>query len=190
MHDAMVSPSLTIGRRIRIARKSKGWSLDQLARRLGISKVSISCWENDKSRPRASRLAELSGLLDLPTGSLAAERIDTASDSRRVATLMEHCQITIAQELGVRPSDVQISVSFGGGHYGKNSPLSDHQFLALGGELRREQQRLSSKIVDLGINTAGKKKIPALRAELERVNAELKALQAAYTGVERRPQGV
>ncbi len=189
MHDAKFFPSLTIGKRIRIARKSKGWTLDQLARRLGISKVSISCWENDKSRPRASRLVELCAILDLPNELLVAERIETVNDSKQAATVVEHSQITIAQKLGARPIDVQINVSFGGARDWEGARISGHQFLALGTELRREQQRLNCRIVDLGINSAGKNKIPDLRAELERVNDELDALHAAYTGVVKRAKG-
>lgn len=38
----------TVGERITDARKARGWTKKELARRLGVSKATVSDWENDK----------------------------------------------------------------------------------------------------------------------------------------------
>lgn len=55
--------SATLGDRIAAARNSAGLTQSGLAGRLGVGVKVISAWENDRSEPRANRLATLSGLL-------------------------------------------------------------------------------------------------------------------------------
>jgi len=112
MHSPIMPPLDTAGTCIRAARKRKGWSLDQLAEALGVSKTSVWGWETDKARPRASRLTELAELLDLPAdrilnGSGAAENGPVEG-----RTLIEECQARIAEAFRVNPADVEIRVSF------------------------------------------------------------------------------
>lgn len=55
--------SATLGDRIAAARGSTGLTQSGLAARLGVSAKVVSGWENDRSEPRANRLAMLSGML-------------------------------------------------------------------------------------------------------------------------------
>lgn len=55
--------SATLGDRIAAARSSVGLTQAGLAARLGVGAKVVSGWENDRSEPRANRLAMLSGLL-------------------------------------------------------------------------------------------------------------------------------
>lgn len=55
----------TLGDRIAAARLAAGLTQSGLAARLGVGEKMISSWENDRSEPRANRLAMLAGLLNV-----------------------------------------------------------------------------------------------------------------------------
>ena len=55
----------TFGDRISGAREAAGMSQSELARRLGIAKATLAAWEDDRSDPRANRLAMLAGMLNV-----------------------------------------------------------------------------------------------------------------------------
>lgn len=101
----------SLGGRIRRARLAKFLSLEQLADDLGVSKVTVWNWENDRTRPRLARIAQLSDLLGLPVHVLMG---DNDSEERSVTDLIYHCQCQIAQLMGVQPESVEIKVKFSG----------------------------------------------------------------------------
>jgi len=55
----------TVGGRISRAREAGGYSLAQLARRLGVKTATLKMWETDRSEPRSNRLAMLAGFLNV-----------------------------------------------------------------------------------------------------------------------------
>ena len=55
-----------LGRRIRMARKNKGYSKAELATRVGVKTSTIEKWEKEKTAPRANRLHIMSGILSVP----------------------------------------------------------------------------------------------------------------------------
>ena len=55
-----------LGKRITASRKAKGWTQSDLAQRLGVKEKTIVNWESEDSEPRASRLANLAGVLGVP----------------------------------------------------------------------------------------------------------------------------
>ena len=55
-----------LGERIAKARQAKGLSTKQLAQRLGIKKTTLQNWESERCAPRANRLTQLAGILDVP----------------------------------------------------------------------------------------------------------------------------
>ena len=57
---------MMLGKRITSSRKAKGWTQSELAQRLGVKDTTIIDWESEKTEPRASRLANLSGVLGVP----------------------------------------------------------------------------------------------------------------------------
>lgn len=61
-----MSEDTLLGERIAKARQAKGLSPRQLAQRLGIKKTTLLNWENERSAPRANRLNQLAGVLDVP----------------------------------------------------------------------------------------------------------------------------
>ncbi len=55
-----------LGERIASSRHAKGLSSKQLAQRLGVKNSTLQNWENERSAPRANRLTQISGILDVP----------------------------------------------------------------------------------------------------------------------------
>lgn len=56
---------------IKSARKSMGYSLDSLAKKVGVSKTAISDWENEKYPPTdANNISALEAALSIKTGEL------------------------------------------------------------------------------------------------------------------------
>ncbi|MEM8772551.1 MAG: XRE family transcriptional regulator [Pseudomonadota bacterium] len=62
----------SIGERIRSARKAKGFSQADLARRIGVSQPAIATWESGVHDPRRLVLAKLADALSTPLEWLAA----------------------------------------------------------------------------------------------------------------------
>lgn len=114
LNSTKVTAKLLAGQRIRDARIAKGWSLDQLAAALGMSKVSIWQWEQGQARPRATRLAEVARILGLSLETLNDEHAPDISPDREATDLLLDCQMRIAKYFGVAPEDVEIKVTFGG----------------------------------------------------------------------------
>lgn len=59
-----------LGIRINELRKGRGWSQVELANRLGISKQTVSNWENDNIQPSIEMLVRLAKLFDVTTDYL------------------------------------------------------------------------------------------------------------------------
>ena len=133
------------GSLIRKLRKAKGWTLDQLAQALDISRVSVWGLENGKTHPRASRLADVAAALDLPVEQLVDDHLPAQQSVAHPSDLVLECQMRIAEGLGVTPNDVEIKVSFGstGGVQGGEA------FLTKGASLRGWQKRLEAEIARL-----------------------------------------
>lgn len=61
---------MTVGERIRAARRAKGMTQKELAEKMGTSYVVISQWENGKRNPKFSTLREIAKALEIPTTDL------------------------------------------------------------------------------------------------------------------------
>src|SRR5690606_16309240 len=60
------------GRRIRVLRAIHGWTQEQLAKRIGVSKGSVSDWERGNWAPEDPHLWRLAMVFGVPVGVLAA----------------------------------------------------------------------------------------------------------------------
>jgi transcriptional regulator with XRE-family HTH domain len=60
----------TFGDRVAAAREAAGMTQAQLARRLGVKKITLTGWEQDLSEPRANKLTMMAGLLNVSMGWL------------------------------------------------------------------------------------------------------------------------
>ncbi len=78
---------MNIADKIMCLRKKKGWSQEELASRLNVSRQSVSKWESDVSTPEMDKILELSRIFNVTTDYLMKEemtehdlRIDTAEE--------------------------------------------------------------------------------------------------------------
>ena len=72
MSTIMDDPTPALAARLRLERDARGWSLDELARRSGVSKAMISKIERAQASPTAALLGRLSGALGLTLSALLA----------------------------------------------------------------------------------------------------------------------
>lgn len=70
---------MTLGRKIRYARKRSGLSQEQLAQKLCVSRSAIAKWETDKGMPDVENLKLLAKLLHASLDSLLSDSNDTAA---------------------------------------------------------------------------------------------------------------
>jgi len=70
-------PTPAIAQRLRHERQHRGWSLDELARRAGVSKAMLSKLERCEASPTATLLGRISGALGMTISTLLADA-DTA----------------------------------------------------------------------------------------------------------------
>lgn len=56
----------TTGSRIELAREQLGFSVPQLARRIGVQSKTLGNWESDRSEPRVDKLVKVAGVLEVP----------------------------------------------------------------------------------------------------------------------------
>ena len=83
----------TMGSRIEQARGEQGWSLRQLATRIGVKPATLESWERDRSAPRSNKLVTLAGLLNVPVMWLL-EGEEGRSDSPDIRLFSETASIT------------------------------------------------------------------------------------------------
>lgn len=61
---------LTSGERIKIARMEKGYSSEKLAELMGVTRVAVSSWENNKTSPSAEKQRKLAEILECSLSEL------------------------------------------------------------------------------------------------------------------------
>ncbi len=84
--DVAQTAARSIGERIRRARKAKGFSQADLAKRIGVTQPAIANWESGVHDPRRLALAKLADVLDAPLDWLAAgDRSSAESDKHAAA---------------------------------------------------------------------------------------------------------
>ncbi|OAT83724.1 helix-turn-helix domain-containing protein [Desulfotomaculum copahuensis] len=75
---------MTLGDRIRAARKAKGLTQNQLAEALGLKDNAVSRYEKDTRRPDPDMLMKIACALDVPVGYLLDEPGESPSDKLMV----------------------------------------------------------------------------------------------------------
>lgn len=99
----------TLGARIRNARKAMGWTLEELGNKLGVSKVSVWAWEQNRCQPRAEVLRRLSSEL-----CLSVEDLLFGGGDKRLPNLIAECRRRIAAAMGVEAEDIEIRIKDNG----------------------------------------------------------------------------
>lgn len=69
-----IVPPMTLGERLLMCRKERGWSQRELGKRLGVTRNAVSLWESDESEPENHRLKKAAVLFDTSYEWLATGR--------------------------------------------------------------------------------------------------------------------
>lgn len=61
------------GNALKVRRILRGWKIDDLAKRMGVAKSTVSRWETGLHAPPAAQLDQLAAIFDIPRASFARE---------------------------------------------------------------------------------------------------------------------
>ncbi len=107
----------TIGGRIEAARHQLGFSVNQLARRIGVQRKTLENWENDRSEPRVDKLMKLAGVVQMPmiwllTGDRpqAQEYAPVLPETAKIAQKLDRA-LAMQQELAALLIEVSADVT-------------------------------------------------------------------------------
>ena len=90
---------MTLAEKISALRKKNGWSQEELAERLDVSRQSVSKWESAQSVPELDKIVQMSELFGVSTDQLIkgeelpktyAQREDTAAEKTAPAETLSH----------------------------------------------------------------------------------------------------
>lgn len=101
--------NFSLGQRIKRAPEKRGWTLELLASKLGVSKVTAWSWECDRTKPRLDRAIQLSELLGIED---AARWLGEDALGQPVAEVVAESQKRIANAAGVAVDAVEIRITF------------------------------------------------------------------------------
>ena len=79
----------SIGDRIRVLRKAKGWTQDDLAEATNIHRVTIAQYESGKVIPKSTSLKRLADALEVDAGYLLGDDDEMSNDDRELWELRE-----------------------------------------------------------------------------------------------------
>ena len=65
-------------------RKKNGWSQEELAEKLGVSRQSVSKWESAMSTPDMGRIVEMSNIFGVSTDYLLKDEIEDIAEDKVV----------------------------------------------------------------------------------------------------------
>jgi transcriptional regulator with XRE-family HTH domain len=77
---------MTIGQRIKEARKKAGLIQKQLGEKMGVSYQTIAQWETGRRNPKGSTLAKIAAAIGMDSFALGAKWIETNADRIRAMT--------------------------------------------------------------------------------------------------------
>ncbi len=93
----MSTTPLTVGARIRAARLAQGWTQDDLAQAVGVSRSAVAQWETDRAGQIRGNLSRIASVLELPPALLlegqpeAAETAPGTADELALLRLYRDC---------------------------------------------------------------------------------------------------
>ena len=91
-----------MGKMIRQLRKERKWTQEDLAERMGVTRVLISLWERDLRKPPVDKLKQLAGVFGVPTALLLGEEVPPRSMETVLAELeaIQPVTIPIVEHIG------------------------------------------------------------------------------------------
>lgn len=107
LENSLSHPLDTFGAKLQRLRMAKGLLQAEIAKMLGVSTVSVSHWESDRSQPRQHRMAELAKILGVSSQQLATNAV-ALPESLPEALASSKMQVAVV--LGVNPANIRINV--------------------------------------------------------------------------------
>ena len=77
---------MTLAEKITLLRRQRGWSQEDLAERMGVSRQSVSKWESAQSIPDINRILELSRIFEVSTDYLLKNKANLSTESAAPAS--------------------------------------------------------------------------------------------------------
>lgn len=93
-------------RRLAALRQSRGWTMEELAERLGVSRQSVWYWETGKRQPKKAMLASIAKQF----GVVIDELLHDGAVADSPSGALDHWKREIGQRFGVAPDKVRILV--------------------------------------------------------------------------------
>lgn len=105
---------MTIGERIRAARKSKGMTQKQLAAKMNISYANISQLERDERNPTLETIQKIANALGIPLVDIigSKETVDVAENENKTASFDEYIR-SIGFKTKYDPADGYFWIEYG-----------------------------------------------------------------------------
>lgn len=107
--DEPATPS-EFGERLTALRVDKGWSLETLAERLGVSRQAVWYWETGQRLPRAEHFRKIAEVFAVSEAELLARAPRTSPGGH--ASLISELRRQIADHNGVAETEVKIVIEF------------------------------------------------------------------------------
>ena len=139
---------MSMGERIREARRQKGLSQEEVARELGISRQAVTKWEGDQSVPSAGNLKKLAALLETTPGRLLnGDTGEKAAAADYYALFREEEARRAAQRREQGKKNIRMAACVLGGYLavyllGRLPALAGGEYSLLGWLLETDWQRL------------------------------------------------
>ena len=102
---ALSQPQESLATRLHHLRKSKGMTLEAVARELGVSKPTVWAWEQGRARPSPERFARIAELFGLGESRLASGR-----DVDALSEVLTQARQLVANSLGIELTKVRIMI--------------------------------------------------------------------------------
>jgi len=103
---AAIPAGTPLPERLTALRQSRGWSVERMANRLGVSRQSVWYWESGQRQPKPSMLARIAKQF----GVSERELLQSPARSEPASADLEHWKAHIADQFGVAPEKVRIFV--------------------------------------------------------------------------------
>lgn len=103
-----------IGKNIKKLRLAKGFGKSELARYVGVSPTAVHNWEEYGVNPRPELLPLIAKALATTATAISGNAAHGSAPSppKDVATLVRTFKSDVAQVLGIRPDQVEVSINF------------------------------------------------------------------------------
>ena len=99
---------MILAEKIIALRKKAGWSQEELAYQMGVSRQSVSKWESGTSIPDLERILKLSQAFDVSTDYLLKEEMEADPVSIAMETDRDEVQKTVTLEMANQFMDIKI----------------------------------------------------------------------------------